>query len=291
MNKSIALLLALALSASLLTACGGRSDTKDAPVEATESVEAAEKPTAEAAAENAEPADFFGCWEDENGKRASMTIAPGGERGDAEVVIHWGNTSRETAEWVLYAAFDEASGVLSYRDGVQNTVTWNDAREPSTRRVRSDSSGTLRLTATGSVQWSDVQTAESASCSFVRTEAAPPTVESVSDELFRAVGSGDADVAYEAFLFAYRIDALSQDEAALRGVLRVAWEGMSLEERNAFDASYPEILHLIDECLSHYEGVRAAFDEALVGAEMGELLDSMYCRACWARLCDGIAAI
>ena len=47
MNKSIALLLALALSASLLTACGGRSDTKDAPVEATESVEAAEKPTAD----------------------------------------------------------------------------------------------------------------------------------------------------------------------------------------------------------------------------------------------------
>lgn len=294
MNRSIALLLALALSASLLTACGKKSGTQDAPPTAPETAGQAEKPTLEAMARNAALADYFGCWEDANGKRASMTIAPAGALGDAEIVIHWGNTSREMAEWVLYAAFDETLGVLSYRDGVQNTVTWNDAREPATRQLRSDSSGTLSLTASGSVRWSDAQASESASCSFARVEAAPPTIESVTDELFRAVGSYQADAAlaaYQAFRCAYRIDALSQDEAALRGVLRASWEGMSQAERDAFDAGFPETARLIDGCISQYEGVRAAFDAAGVGAEMGELLDSAYCRACWARLCDVIDTI
>ncbi len=284
MKRGILILLALCLT--LFSACGEKS------AEAPAAEQQPDNAAADAAQSEARPqeasaqlSDYYGCWEDENGKRASMTIAPREKQGDVEVVIHWGASAREMNEWIMHGAFDEKSGVLSYADGIKNRITWDDSLTNRTETLSRDGSGTLTF-AGGGISWADAKEADSAQCAFARTAAELPTPQELTEGYFKAIG-GEASAetaACRALRFAYLIDALSQNSEDMRTELRFAWESLSEEEQEAFLANFSAALSLIDKAESNYADVREAFDAAGVGDEMKELVDSAYCRACWASL-------
>lgn len=286
MKRGISILLVLLMCLTLFSACGKKSG--DAPAQEQQPDDIG---TGAAQSEAREPetvaqlSDYYGCWEDETGKRASMTIAPREEYGDVEVVIHWGVSAREMNEWTMHGALDAGSGILSYADGVKNRITWDDSLTDKTEPLRKGGSGTLTL-ADGGIRWADAEEPESASCAFARAEAELPAPRDLAEDYFEAIGEETSPerAACETLRYAYLIDALSQNSADMRTVLRFAWEGVGEEEREAFLTNFSVVVNLIDKAESDYESVRETFDAAGVGGEMKTLTESAYCRACWAAL-------
>ena len=288
MKRSISILLVLLMCLTLFSACGKKSGDALAQEQQPDNIG-----TGAAQSEAREPetvaqlSDYYGCWEEETGKRASMTIAPREEYGDVEVVIHWGVSARETNEWTMHGALDAGNGVLSYADGVKNRITRDDSLADKMELLRKDGNGTLTLV-DGGIRWTDAEEPESVSCAFARTAAELPAPRDLAEDYFKAIG-GEASperVACETLRYAYLIDALSQNSADMRTVLRFAWESMSEEEREGFLTNFSGVVNLINKAESDYESVSETFDAAGVGGEMKTLADSAYCRACWAALCS-----
>lgn len=287
MKKSIHILLAFLACLALLSACGKKnnSDPAQASPPADTGTDAAASET-QAPAAAVQLSDYYGCWEDGNGARVSMTIAPREERGDVEAVIYWGVGARELNEWIMHGTLDPGSGVLSYADGIVNRVTWGEGLTERTEPVRQNGKGTLALSQDGTIKWSDAGEPGSASFGFVRAETELPTAQELLNGYFKVVGgeAAPAWAACEALRFAYLIDAFSQDSPDMRAVLSFAWESMSEEEQNVFLTNFPAVVSLIDKAATNYEEVREAFDAVGAGGEMEALADSAYCRACWASL-------
>lgn len=303
MKRSVAVVLAIALCLGVLAACGKKSKVEGAPQPDTADTAgiADTADTADTAvtdgvqqAQGVTPDDFRGCWEENSGRRVTMTIAPREPQGDMEIVIHCAAGARETAEWILYGAFDETSGMLFYANGTKNRITREGTRTAS-KTLRNDVEGTLSLLADGSVRWADTEEPDSAGYCFVRVEAAPPAIDDLADGFFRMIGGYQAEgedaaaaqarAAYEAVRFALWNDMLSQDAAAMREMMLAAWNSMEEEERQAFAVNLPAVMRLVDACRSDYAGARGAFDGAGIGEEMEQLALSAYARACWTALC------
>ncbi len=290
MKRGILIPLALLLCLTFFSACGKSGG--EAPAQQPDDIGAgAAQSEAREPETVAQISDYYGCWEDENGARASMTIAPREEHEDVEVVIQWSVSAREMNEWIMHGTLDAGSGALSYTDGIKNRVTWNDSLTNRTEPLRKSGSGTLTLVG-GGIKWTDDGEPDSALCAFARTAAELPAPRDLVDGYFRVVGGERNDgenfsaerAACEALRFAYLINALSQNSADMRTVLRFAWESMSEEEREGFLTNFSNVVSLIDKAVSDYESVRETFDAAGVGGEMKDLADSAYCRACWASL-------
>lgn len=291
MKKGISILLVLLLCLTFFAACGKKNG-----VDPTQEQQPGDANTGTAQSEALTPgtvaqlSDYYGCWEDGNGARISMTIAPREQHGDAEVVIHWGVSAREMNEWIMHGRLDAGSGVLSCADGIKNRITWDDSLTNRTEPLRGSVSGTLTL-ADGGIRWTDSGEPDGASRVFTRTMPELPATRDLIDGYFKVIGGCSRDAlaeqawaACETLRFAHLIDALSQNSADMRTVLCFAWESMDDGEKEDFLTNFSVVVTLIDKAMSDYESVRGTYNGAGVGDVMEELVGSAYCRACWASL-------
>lgn len=302
MKKTFAILLALVMSLSLLTACGGSGAAEPAAPQPSASEPEPGPAPAEGVGEAAEPelgerlADFYGNWQDETSQRAVMSIAPAASYGDAEVQINWGSGAQAMTVWTICAAHDEAARSLYYANGEMAQITWADDGTDSTEILYNDGEGAFNFNEDGTLTWVDKKENAGEGSRFVRITPEVPSTDDYVNGYFKVIGGyaagtsgstlAQAKALYEAFRFADLNDFLGQETQPMRDAMLTAWESMTDEERAAFDANFIDVVRLGDACMENFEDVRGAFDDAGVGEEMAALLNSAYASACWRTLAD-----
>ena len=139
MKKTLMIVLALVLAVSLLAACTQIPSEDAVPEDQEQAVQEAldEADQTEALVEDAEKQkeeiinsvsgemDLSGSWQDEVSQRASMDVTKN-QDGSYSIVVSWANGASETVIWQITGTYDEASGMLSYNNGVYTVHTWDE---------------------------------------------------------------------------------------------------------------------------------------------------------------------
>ena len=155
--KLVTVTACMILGMSLFTACGGKDmsaeeagavvsevkedlddakediedakeDVKEAKEEVKENLKEAEKEVSEAEKEvtgDTEAVDISGSWRDGVSSRAGME-ATKNDDGSFDIIIHWGGSVSEAAEWVIHGTFDSATGTLTYDNGSYAIHTYDE---------------------------------------------------------------------------------------------------------------------------------------------------------------------
>lgn len=116
MKKTVALLIAILMSASVLTACGKSQDVK--------ANEEGQQEIGTQLEEN-EDISLAGSWQDEVSQRASMDVKKN-EDGSYDILVSWGSSASETSTWEIHGTYDAQSGTLTYDNGKYSVHTWDE---------------------------------------------------------------------------------------------------------------------------------------------------------------------
>ncbi len=84
--------------------------------EGEEAVSQADQMTEEVLSDFVGEMDLAGSWQDEISQRAVMDVTQK-EDGSYEILVHWGASAVESANWEIHGTYDPVSGMLSYEDG------------------------------------------------------------------------------------------------------------------------------------------------------------------------------
>lgn len=106
----------------------GNDAIAEAEAQENDAVEKAEDQTETVLEEVAGEMDLAGSWEDEISMRAGMDCVRNDD-GSYDIVVHWGGSAWETAIWEIHGTYDEASGMLSYKDGKYSIHTFDDKNQ------------------------------------------------------------------------------------------------------------------------------------------------------------------
>ena len=243
-------------------------------------------------AQKADGSTYIGTWVC---GRATLTIATEGD--GYRCHIHWGSSAFESAEWD-YLCYLDKTGVLK-NDGTGERLSLVYAEDGSITtadEVYADGAATFTIGEDGLLMWQDAVEDAGKDMAFERVQFVGDTVtqEMFVNDYFRVIGgfaqgtSGSslkmAQAACDALRFAVlnRID--NMDVQTLRDTLLTAWESMTDDERNAFDANFISVLQLMNDCFADWEGARGRFDDAGVGEDMAVLLADPSAQDAWSTL-------
>ena len=123
MKKTLALMIAILMSASVLTACGKSQDVKANEEGQQEIGTQLEGNSTED--EIAEETSLAGSWQDEVSQRASMDVKKN-EDGSYDILVSWGSSAFETSTWEIHGTYDAQSGTLTYDNGKYSVHTWDE---------------------------------------------------------------------------------------------------------------------------------------------------------------------
>ena len=87
--------------------------------------------------------DLAGSWEDEISMRAGMDCVRNDD-GSYDIVVHWGGSAWETAIWEIHGTYDEASGMLFYKDGKYSIHTFDDKNQETISGEKTTSGAFLK---------------------------------------------------------------------------------------------------------------------------------------------------
>ncbi len=108
--------------------------------------------------------NLVGQWQDKIGQRAVMHIACEGENG-AVVVIDWATDANTNTRWILHGTMDE-DGVITYKDGVKETETFEDEETSNVVEEYADGEGTISPNEDGTLSWTDNKENAGEECAF-----------------------------------------------------------------------------------------------------------------------------
>lgn len=157
MKKTLAMIIALMMSVSVLTACRHTQENDVNTLKQAESPTdiVAEQP--EDPEENSKETELAGSWQDEVSRRASMEISQN-QDGSYKIVVLWGSSAFETSTWEISGSFDAETGVLSYNDG-KYSVHYYD--ENGTETVSDEETTKGSFTINGDkLRWQDSKNSE-----------------------------------------------------------------------------------------------------------------------------------
>lgn len=110
--------------------------------------------------------NIVGYYEDETSGRAVMSIEAG-EGNTAHIGISWGNSATETVYWEITGEFDADAGIITYRDGSEMIISFDENDTETVTTVYNDGEGTFRVMEDGSVTWQDGKEDAGRDCRFV----------------------------------------------------------------------------------------------------------------------------
>ena len=249
--------------------------------------------------------DYLGTWVS---GRAELVITPNETEG-YDCVIHWGSSATEMSEWTYTGCFyDEVSeGLNSFENGVRRDYTLSkEGEEESFVEVFTDGAASFMIDEDGDLSWTDFKVyPDEEPVLFTRVEltdaleSAVPSPDAFAGEFFRMIGGADASdeaqlalAAARAVLFAVEHEMWAPDVEATRANMLEAWNGLTDDERAAFDGNFMEVTRRIDAAIEDWEGNSAAFiaadelAEEFFPSELMELLglEDQYAEA-WKNLC------
>ena len=261
-------------------------------------------------ATRAEIASIFMRWISPNGAQPSLEDSYVGVwvcgRAQLEIArsnsgykcyVTWSSSAAELSTWEYDCDFDGES-LYSFETGVRTDLVYNeDGAIASAKTVFSDGAASFSLGRDGTLSWIDYKTYPSSDpVIFERVGLAgsAPSAEEYVQEFFNVIGSVEqgtsgaslkmAQAAYDVYRFASVRRIWCIDTDALRSELLKAWESMTDEERAAFDANFIDMLILINNCPEDFEPVRGPFDDAGIGAFMGDFLRDPIAAISWDKL-------
>ncbi|MBE5807505.1 MAG: hypothetical protein E7317_04100 [Clostridiales bacterium] len=243
---------------------------------------------------SAEGGDYLGRWAAEG---YALTIERDPDADDAYVCTVTQPLTDDTAMRWTYAGclYDEVSGGLSsFEVGTLAECTYDGEAYVEGDPVFTDGAAAFVFDEAGDVVWTDYKgTPGENEVAFAR---AVPDAQAFVEGYFSVVGGieqGTAGASLKLagaaadvldFAVANRLDAA--DVNALRANMLEGWEGMTDEERAAFDASFMDVVAALDACTDDWEAEKGAFEDADAAGRMEALLSDPASEAAWQALRD-----
>jgi hypothetical protein len=116
--------------------------------------------------------------------RADISIEAQGTN-EAKVIVTWGSSAWESAEWVMSGVFDDEALLIEYHDCVKNVTTFDEDGEiKDVEEVYTGGHGTLNFAEDGTLTWTDDQEkiADGMTFTFMSPEEAAEAEESEEGE-------------------------------------------------------------------------------------------------------------
>ncbi len=102
--------------------------------------------------ENGQTANFEGQWYEEIAGRGVIEIESTGDD-TYSILVHWGSSAFESANWTMVGTYDPSTGKLEYTDAKYYIITFED-EENYTEDVRyEDGTGEFWITEDGKLGW------------------------------------------------------------------------------------------------------------------------------------------
>jgi len=207
--------------------------------------------------------------------------------------VSWADSAFALGRWVYDCQFDGVS-LVADGTGVKRALTFGDEGQVlSDEVVYTDGSAAFLLTEDGKLLWSDY---EEDAGSGMELELAPrfqdaPTPEDLVENYFHMIGGYEPGVSGSSISMALsacgavRYALLNQiwnaDVPTLRENLLTAWESMSQEEQEHFDANFLDVVRFLDETAEDFEANRGLYDDGGMGDTMESLLTDPMALLSW----------
>jgi hypothetical protein len=200
---------------------------------------------------------------------------------------------------VVWKAAPDGDALVSLPPLTQTDYVFaEDGSIASADTVETDQVFRLSLGEDGKLIWNNPDTGYN--MKFERMSAKPelPSADEIADELFRRAGEvkpgtagsslREAAAAAELLRFASRSELWDCDVKAFRASVLEAWEGLSDDERSAFDGSIMTLISDIDSCFSSWDEAKAAFEDAGAAGTVGALISDPMNELSWRTLVSSI---
>ncbi|MBQ3879941.1 MAG: hypothetical protein II727_06520 [Oscillospiraceae bacterium] len=273
---------------SVTTETFGKQDTAPAQTDAQDAetekeAEPEETPSSEGAPE------FAGIW----GKdRATLEVVPQDD-GTYLCLIYWGSSASETTYWE-YPCRAEDKALVCESAGSKTEIVFDEDNTEQDTVAYTDGSARFVLDEEGGLTWEDEKENAGDGLVFTRSDTPMPSADSIADGYFRVLadiptGTAGATIlrakaACDAFRFAWFNPLWAVDHNEFRETLLAAWESLTQEERDNFDANFIDVLTLVRDSAADWESEKGVFEDAGVDADMASLLRDKAALASWSIL-------
>ena len=251
---------------------------------------------ADSADGSADSSVFEGIWECE---RASIEITQNGET--SHCLVHWGSSAFETTVWEYDCTFDGEALTSPETGKKTNLIFSDDGSVEASEVVFDDGAARFRINEKGNLVWEDLKENAAEGMEFVHVGDMPsggdsPTADAFADGYFRLIGGIEtgtagsslkmAKAACDAVRFAADNHLEAADIETMRSEMLTAWEGLSDEERSAFDGNFMDVVMLLDQCMEDPASNHGMFEDAGAAEEMDALLADEAAMEAWRTLRD-----
>lgn len=248
---------------------------------------------AAAAQDDAVSEEFKGVWVCVRAEIRMMRVDSG-----YRCIIIWPAGYAEHDSWDYTLRYDPEDGSLvDEGTGVKSTTIFDEnGEEASYSEEYTDGAARFRINDAGMLVWEDLKEDAGREMKFEKTDFTGlfPTREELVEDYFRVIGGyrqgtagsslAAAQAACKAYSFAFQHQLWNTDIPALRKAILDAWESMTDEEQQAFDANFIDEVRLVDSCLNDWEAMEGVFTDAGVSSMMGELLQDVGAQVSWSTL-------
>ena len=233
--------------------------------------------------------DFIGIWECD---RCSIEICEDPEDG-YRVLVGWGSSAFERTVWEYQCFYDDI-GLYSFENGTKQNLISNEDGEMEIEALFNDGAARFDIDANGLLTWSEYKEDSGEGMLFEHVEPMTPTKEDFADDYFKAVGAFEAGTAGASLKQAEACDAVMRFAAGnalwavnvpnMRDNMLAAWESLSDEERQSFDANFMDIVTMMDAAIADWDGNKGTFEDAGVAGNMEIFIEDPEAIASWNRL-------
>ena len=225
--------------------------------------------------------------------RATIEITD--EHPGYRVAISWGSSAAENTEWNYYCPYELTDGKLvSEPTGTKTDLTYREDGEVEKSVVGyEDGQATFAIGEDGKLTWADAKENAGEDMAFERAEfySEAPSSEELTISYLKMVADSELTLdkkACEALNFAAASQLWNAADDAVLANMAEAWNGLTDEEKAAFNASFADVTKLLDASFEDWKANRDAFKDGREG-RMDELIADPNYLAAWNMLknCTG----
>ena len=240
--------------------------------------------------------DISGIWEDPNVDGMQVLIIPSevcwpddllgqeASAGKYVVIMNWPESAWTTNIYQMVGTLDDTGRTLTYESAFYGVYTFDengDVDDENTGEVKNDGSGAFTLQDNGLLRWSDSYVVNTEVVALERQIAEAPSAEDIRREYYQKViglevGTAGASLklaqtVHDVLQFCSAAAFWSMDDEAFAAHLQAAQDGLTAEEKAAFDQNRGIVTLEITRLLNEEEELGGVYADAGVEDQMIEL--------------------